>query len=428
MVRGVSVAEFLACSSSPFSVILSAQWARNLAYRGGFMSAALEGIRILDLSRLLPGPYSTLLLSDMGADVIKVEDPLAGDYLRFNPPLASSGMSIHFHTLNRNKRSIAIDLKKTEGRKILLELARNSEVLVEQFRPGVMDKLGLGYEAVKEVNPAIVYCSITGYGQNGPYRDYAGHDINYLGYSGILYSTGKASGPPVICGVQIADLAGGGMFAAISILAALLHAKKTGEGQFIDVSMMDGSASLLTINTGELFVTGRGPERESQLLWGATPCYNVYEAKDGYIALGAIEEKFWKRLCELLGKPEYSKFQFDEDKFEDIFSWLRKTFKQKTRDEWMEIFEGEDACMAPVLSQEEMVENPHVKAREMIVEFDDEKLGKTKTIGIPVKFSATPGRMKRSAPYLGEHTEEILLELGRTKKDIEKLKMEGIVK
>src|SRR5450830_1007068 len=257
------------------------------------MPMPLEGMRVLDLTRLLPGPFCTLLLADMGADVIKVEDLEVGDYLRFTPPLSSSGMGIHFHTLNRNKRSTAIDLKRKEGREFLLELATWADVLVEQFRPGVMERLGLGYETIREVNPSIIYCSITGYGQDGPYRDIAGHDINYLGYAGVLGATGAADGPPVICGVQIADLGGGGMFGALSILMAYTHAMRTGQGQHVDVSMMDGSLSWLSVNTGDVLVGGESPPRQSQLLWGATPCYHVYEAADGFMAVGAIEDKFW---------------------------------------------------------------------------------------------------------------------------------------
>jgi crotonobetainyl-CoA:carnitine CoA-transferase CaiB-like acyl-CoA transferase len=391
------------------------------------MPMPLEGMRVLDLTRLLPGPFCTLLLADMGADVIKVEDTDAGDYLRFTPPLSSSGMSIHFHTLNRNKRSIAIDLKREEGRELLLELATWADVLVEQFRPGVMDRLGLGYDTIKEVNPSIIYCSITGYGQDGPYRDAAGHDINYLGYAGVLDSSGTAEGPPVICGVQIADLGGGGMFGALSILMAYIYMMKTGEGQLLDVSMMDGSASWLTVNTGEFFITGRPPGRETQVLQGALPCYNVYEVRDGYMAVGALENKFWQRLCDILGRPEYGPEQFNTEKTDEIFDWLRNEFRGKTRAGWMEVFADEDACVTPVLSISEMASDPQVLHRKMIVEVEDGKLGRTKTLGIPVKFGATPGEIRSSAPSLGEHTMEVLEMLGCSLGDIERLKADGVI-
>jgi crotonobetainyl-CoA:carnitine CoA-transferase CaiB-like acyl-CoA transferase len=385
------------------------------------MPLPLEGMRVLDLTRLLPGPYCTLLLADMGADVIKVEDTAGGDYLRFNPPvMAESGMSIHFHVLNRNKRSIALDLKRKEGRELLMELAGGwANVLVEQFRPGVMDRLGIGYETVKEVNPGIVYCSITGYGQ-------AGHDINYLGYAGVLGTTGAADGPPVMCGVQIADLGGGGMFGALSILMAYTYALRTGQGQHVDVSMTDGSLSWLSVNTGEVLAGGPPPPRQSQLLWGATPCYHVYEAADGYMAVGAIEGKFWKRTCELLGRPEYADEQFSVEKFDEMFAWLGETFKQKTRDEWMEIFGCEDTCVSPILDLDEVMQNPQVVHREMMPEVDDEKLGRMRTIGIPFKFSETPGEMRRSAPALGEHTDEVLKMLGCSDDDIARLKTDGV--
>ena len=391
------------------------------------MPMPLEGMRVLDLTRLLPGPFCTLLLADMGADVIKVEDTDAGDYLRFTPPLSSSGMSIHFHTLNRNKRSIAIDLKRREGRELLLELATWADVLIEQFRPGVMERLELGYETIKEVNPSIIYCSLTGYGQDGPYRDVAGHDINYLGYAGVLDSTGAAEGPPVICGVQIADLGAGGMFSAISILTAYIYMMKTGEGQHLDVSMMDGSISWLTVNTGELFMTGKGPERGTQVLQGAFPCYNVYEAGDGYMAVGALENKFWQRLCEILGRPEYGPEQFDTEKNGEMFAWLEGKFKEKTRAEWMEVFAGEDACVSPVLSVTEMASDPQVLHRKMVVEVEDEKIGRAKTLGIPVKFGATPGEMRRPAPGLGEHATEVLEMLGCSAEDIERLRADGVI-
>lgn len=391
------------------------------------MSMPLEGMRVLDLTRLLPGPFCTLLLADLGADVIKVEDPALGDYLRWGPPIASSGMSAHFHTINRNKRSIGLDLKQREGRELLMELAGWADVLIEQFRPGVMERLGLDYDTVKEVHPSIVYCSLTGYGQDGPYRDVAGHDINYLGYAGVLGLTGAAGGPPVISGVQIADLGSGGMFAALSILAGYIHMKSTGEGQHIDVSMLDGSISWLTVNTGELFTGGLAPERGTQLLQGATPCYNVYEAKDGYMAVGALEGKFWARLCGLLGRPEYADMQFSVEKFDEIFAWLKETFATRTRAEWMDVFGREDACVSPVLSLSEMAADPQVVHREMIIEVDDDKLGRSRTIGIPVKFSRTPGRIRRSAPSLGEHTAEVLTMLGCRADEVERLKNKGVI-
>lgn len=391
------------------------------------MPLPLEGMRIVDLTRLLPGPYGTLLLADMGADVIKVEDPGGGDYVRYSGAQAASGMSVHHHTLNRNKRSIAIDLKRQEGRELLLELGGWADVLVEQFRPGVMDRLGLGYEVVREVHPSLVYVSLTGYGQDGPYRDVAGHDANYLGYAGVLYATGQPGTVPPLVGVQIADLGAGGMFTAISILTAYIHAKNTGQGQHVDVAMLDGAVSWLTVNTGELLLNGHAPERGSELLWGAWPCYNIYEAKDGFMAVGAIEGKFWKRTCELLGRPEYANEQFTFDKRDEIFAWLRETLKQKTRAEWMELFEGEDACVSPLLDMSEMATNPQVLHRKMVVEVDDEKLGRSRTLGIPVKYSETPGSIRTSAPTLGEHTEEVLGMLGCSAVEISRLRDTGVV-
>lgn len=391
------------------------------------MSMPLEGMRVLDLTRLLPGPYGTMLLADMGADVVKIEDIAGGDYVRFMPPFTASGMSVMHHIVNRNKRSVAIDLKKKEGRELLLELAGWADVLIEQFRPGVMDKLGLGYDVVREVNPSIIYCSITGYGQDGPYRDYAGHDANYLGYAGILNYIGTADGPPVLCGVQIADLAGGGMFSAMSILMAYVHRMKTGEGQRLDVSMTDGVISWLVASAGEAFATGKAPGRGHHVLWGATPFYNIYECADGYMTVGAIEGKFWRRTCELLGKPEYADLQFSFDRYDEIFEWFGRRFKEKTRAEWMEVFGGEDTCVGPVLDMVEMARDPQVVHRGMVAEVDDEKAGRIKTLGIPFKFSLTPGRFRMSAPSLGEHTGEVLGALGCEAEEVERLMGAGVV-
>jgi len=391
------------------------------------LPSPLEGMKVLDLTRLLPGPFGTMLLADMGAEVIRVEDPQGGDYARFTPPFTSSGMSVMHHIVNRNKRSIAIDLKQKEGRELVLELAGWAEVLVEQFRPGVMERLGLDYETVCEVNPSMIYCSITGYGQDGPYRDVAGHDINYLGYAGILDATGAADGPPVVAGVQIADLAGGGMFGVISILMAYIHMKNTGQGQHVDVAMMDGVISWLAANTGDLFIGGPAPGRGRQVLWGATPCYNIYEAADGYMAVGALEGKFWKRTCELLGKPEYADMQFSFDRYDEIFAWFRARFKEKTRAEWAGIFGSEDTCVTPILNMAEMSEDPQVLARKMVIEVEDEKAGTMKTLGIPFKFSLTPGEIRHSAPALGEHTNEVLGMLGCSTDEIERLRTSGVV-
>ncbi|MFH1150443.1 MAG: CaiB/BaiF CoA-transferase family protein [Actinomycetota bacterium] len=391
------------------------------------MPLPLEGMRILDLTRLLPGPFCTLLLSDMGAEVIKVEDTQGGDYVRWNPPITDSGMSIHHHVLNRNKRSIAIDLKNKEGRELLLELAGWAEVLVEQFRPGVMERLGLDFDTIREVNPAIVYCSITGYGQDGPYRDVAGHDANYLGYAGVLGINGPKGGPPMICGVQIADLGAGGMFGALSILAAYTYARRTGEGQHVDVSMLDGSAAWLTINTGDFLLGGPSPGRGEQMLHGAAPFYSIYEAADGYMAVGAIEEKFWRRTCELLGVPEYADRQFSIEMYDEIFDRLRETFKSRTRAEWMEVFGGEDTCVSPILSLEEAAADPQMVHRRMLPMVEDPKLGTVRTIGAPVKFSLGEWSIERSAPSLGEHTDEILLMLGCSPDDIERLRADGVI-
>ncbi|MDD5448446.1 MAG: CoA transferase [Actinomycetota bacterium] len=391
------------------------------------MALPLEQLKILDLTRLLPGPYCTMLLADMGADVVKVEDPESGDILRYDGPPTSSGMGIHFHVLNRNKRSVALGLKSEEGREVLMRLARWADVLVEQFRPGVMERLGISYEEVAKENPSIIYCSITGYGDSGPYSQLPGHDVNYISYAGVLGLTGRSDGPPVIPAVQVADI-GGGMLAAFSILAAYIYRGESDKGQKIDVSMTDAAISMLSMNTGEYLVTGKPPVRQEQKLHGALPCYDVYEAADGFLAVGALEPKFWMRLCEVLGKPEFVSLQYEEKSFPEIHQWLSQTFKAKTRSEWMEIFGDEEVCVSPVLSLKETDENPHVRHRNMMPEVSDEKLGRMKTLGIPAKFSLTPGEIRHSAPQLGENTDEILLMLGYSSDEIDELERDGVVR
>lgn len=388
------------------------------------MVLPLEGIRVLDLTWLLP--YTTIL-ADFGAEVIKVEEPTRGDYSRWMPPLIK-GQGAYFLSVHRNKKSITLNLKTEKGKEIFYKLAEKSDVVIESFRPGVTKRLGVDYETIKKINPKIVYCSVSGYGQDGPYKDLPGHDINYIAIGGILGLTGQYGGPPIIPGIQIADLAGGCMLATISILIALIAREKTGEGQYIDVSMTDGAVSLLTHTSALYFAEGKPPERGGTNLTGYFPCYNVYETKDGkYISIGCLEERFWRNLCKAIGKEEFAEHQWDTNKREEIFSALKKIFKTKTRDEWFKELSKRDVCVGPVYSLDEVFQDPQITHRKMAVEIEHPTIGKIKILGIPTKFSETPGKIRTPAPGFGEHTEEILKMLGYNQKEIEEFKKSGVI-
>jgi crotonobetainyl-CoA:carnitine CoA-transferase CaiB-like acyl-CoA transferase len=393
------------------------------------MPLPLEEIRVLDLSRLLPGPYCSLILADLGAEVIKIEEPGFGDYIRWIPPLVH-GKSYRFLVLNRNKKSVTLDLKTPEGREIFLNLAAKSDVVLESFRPGVAKRLRIGYDELKAVNPRIIYCAISGYGQDGPYSTLPGHDIDYIGYAGILSITGEKNGPPIIPGVQIADVGGGGMLAATSILAALLARTKTGRGQFVDVSMLDGVVSWLTIHAAEYFGEGKSPERGRMMLSGGLAAYNIYETMDGrYLTLGILEEWFWKNLCEALKREDLSKTNFmNPSEQPKLFSALKGIFKTKTLSEWISFLSAADVPCGPVNSIEDAFKDKQVLHRKMLVEIEDPVAGRIKQIGIPIKLSDTPGSIRTPPPELGQHTEEILTKIvGLTKDEVKSLRKAKVV-
>lgn len=397
----------------------------------------LSGIRILDLTRLLPGGYCTLFLADMGAEVIKVEDTGQGDYLRWSPPLIGP-YGAGFLALNRNKKSLTLNLKTEKGVEIFLRLAQQADVIVESFRPGVMDRLGVGYTQVKAVNEGIIYCSITGYGQDGPYRQKVGHDINYIAYAGVLGLNGAPGTAPVIPPVQIADIAGGGLNAVIGILLALLYREKTGQGQHIDVSMTDGVISWLSIHAAKFFADGIVPQPGEMRLSGAYPCYNVYETKDGkYLALGALEPKFWQNLVQALGREDLVSAQYATGEAgERVKAELQALFKSKTRDEWMELLGEMEICIAPVYTMEEVFRDPQVKHRGMVLETPYQPPASTgepstpvpvRQLAFPIRLSVLASHPQEPAPGYGEHTEELLRGLGYTEKEIEGLRGEGVV-
>jgi alpha-methylacyl-CoA racemase len=394
----------------------------------------LSDVRILDLTRLLPGGFCTLLLADLGADVIKVEDTGQGDYVRWAPPYYGSEeqtplgiRSAIYLSLNRNKRSVRLDLKQEGGRQALIKLAETADVVVESFRPGVLDKLGVGYDVLRQANPALVYCPITGYGQDGPNRDRAGHDMNYLGLNGVLGLTGEAGGPPIQSGAQIADLGGGGLMAAVGILAALNEARQSGEGQMVDISMTDGSLAWLAMEAGRYFGSGEVPERGNIMLSGGIICYRPYEAADGWVTCGALEPKFWGRFCKAVGREDLIQHQFEKPGSE-AHQQVAEIFRAKTRAEWKAFNDENDAMIEPVLDLDEALESQLVREREMVVSYEQPELGEVRQLGFPIKLSRTPASIERPAPALGEHTHEVLGEAGYSPEDLQDLEDRGAVK
>ncbi|MDX2439142.1 MAG: CaiB/BaiF CoA-transferase family protein, partial [Desulfobacterales bacterium] len=371
---------------------------------------ALSGIKVLDLSRLLPGPYCSMILADHGARVIAIEDK------RFMDD------GLFFSQLYRNKEHMSLNLKTEEGKKIFFRLANDADVILEGFRPGVVQRLGVDYDTVLKVNPKIIYCSISGYGQTGEYRDRAGHDVNYLSISGALDLIGQANHPPSIPGIQIADIAGGGMNAAIGILMALFSRERTGKGQYIDISMTDGLVSFMPFAFFFKQITGQFPKRGDSILSHRYACYNTYETADGrYISVGTVENRFWENLCKFLEVPEYTPLQYDENRRQEIIDFMKTTFRKKTFKQWKKDLAGIDACCEPIQNFSEVLKNPLFREREMIVEVTGKDGIKTLVIGVPVKLSETPGSVITPPVAFGENTEAILKELGYSKKQIKEL-------
>jgi alpha-methylacyl-CoA racemase len=392
----------------------------------------LDGLKVLDLSRLLPGGFCSMLLADFGADVIKVEDTGMGDYVRWSPPYyegaEDTAKGALFLALNRAKRSIRIDLKNDQGKEVLLRLVRDADVLLESFRPGVLDRLGVGYETLRGVNPGLVYCAITGYGQDGPNRDRSGHDMNYLGLNGVLGLTGDADGPPVQAAGQIADLGGGGLMGALGIMVALRERERSGEGQFVDCSMFDGALSWLALVAAEFFATGRAPRRGQLQLAGALTCYRPYACSDGYVTLGALEPKFWKAWCHGVGREDLVNHAFDPPG-SDAHRAVSEIFASRTREEWRLFASEHDCCLEPILDLDEALSSELVAAREMVVELDQPGAAETvKLLGAPFKLSRTPAAPVRApGPGLGEHTAEVLAAAGFSDEQIAALHEAGAV-
>lgn len=368
----------------------------------------LQSIRVLDLSRLLPGPFCTMLLADFGAEVIKIEAPELGDYARHYDPKIDEN-SVMFHSLNRNKKSVTLDLKTDEGKDQFFQMVGKADVVVESFRPGVMKRLGLDFPVLEKINPRLIYCAISGYGQTGPYAEMPGHDINYISYAGLLELMGEKDGKPIVPAVQVADLAGGAYPAVTGILLALLEREKSGKGQFIDISMMDGVISLLQSTLPNYLMKNIPSKRGEQMLSGGLACYEVYQTKDGrWLAVGALEMKFWRVFCQKIGKPEWIALLNEQDEVQyKLKHDIQNVIYTKTLEEWMDIFDDAEACVSPVLNFAELVNHPQVQARKMFEAIEQDGIP-VKHIGIPIKLSRTPGKIRAAAPKLGEHTEYYL--------------------
>jgi crotonobetainyl-CoA:carnitine CoA-transferase CaiB-like acyl-CoA transferase len=403
------------------------------------VSLPLEGVRVLDLSRLLPGGFCSLLLADFGADVVKVEDTGMGDYIRWSPPnyegVHESARSALFLALNRNKRSIRLDLKHQAGREALLRLVRGHDVVLESFRPGVLDRLGVGYERMREQNRGLVYCAISGYGQDGPKRDASGHDMNYLGLVGLLGLTGELGGAPVQAAGQIADVGGGALMAAFGIMTALRErdgggagSPGSGEGQFVDASMADGALSWLALVAAAFLADGTVPHRGELPLAGALICYRPYECADGWMTLGALEPKFWQNFCRGVGREDLIGSQFERPG-SDAHAAVREIFRGRSRGEWTAFAAEHDCCLEPVLGLDEALRSELARAREMVVGIEQPGAERqVEQLGIPVKLGRTPGEHGRlPGPVLGEHTEEVLLEGGYSEREVAELLQSGAV-
>jgi crotonobetainyl-CoA:carnitine CoA-transferase CaiB-like acyl-CoA transferase len=384
----------------------------------------LSGIRVLDLTRLLPGPVCTLHLADLGADVIKIEDTGAGDYARTLGVEPGKTAPV-FAAINRNKRAMRLDLKQREGVEIFLTLVRNADAVVEGFRPGVVDRLGIGYAACSAINPRIVYCAISGYGQTGPYRDIAGHDVNYCGYAGLVDQIGVVDADPAIPNLQIADILGGAVVPAMGILAALLDAQRSGKGRYVDVAMTEG---VLVHNLQALAAvasTGKTHPRGADFLSGREPCYSVYRTADGrYMAVGALEWKFWERVCDVLARPDLKDCHW-EKRTRDAKWGKQQTaaiFASKPQAHWIEKFAGVDCCVTPVLALEESISDPQIVARGMV-----SRAGGALQFAPPLKMSEYDFSVERPAPDAGQHTDEILRDAGYASADISRLRAAGVV-
>lgn len=389
------------------------------------MSSALTGLRVVDLTNVGPGAHCTRILADLGAEVVRiveVEPRGSGETRQWKAPSWTYGM-------RRNTRPLGLDLKKKEGIEVLYRLLANADVFMIGFRPSAIERLGLHYETLRERFPRLIYCALTGYGLTGPYRDSAGHDINYQAIGGVVAMTGTVDGPPMIPGATAADSAGGGMHAVIGILSALYARQNTGRGQQVDVSATDGVVSMMSAVIDSYLATGDEPSRGRSLLTGQYPWYNVYETKDGkYLSVGAIEAKFYANVCRILGLEDLVPHQYAKPREQtEIFRRFREAFLTRTRDEWMSVFGPADTCVMPVYALREVVTDPHLLQREMVIEVEHPEHGRIRQAGIMVKLSDTPGVIRWVDPKAKEHGPGILREAGYSADEIERLRRDAVV-
>jgi crotonobetainyl-CoA:carnitine CoA-transferase CaiB-like acyl-CoA transferase len=387
----------------------------------------LEGVRVLELANLIPGPYATMLLGDLGAEVVKIEKPEAGDYQRNYGPEVN-GVNYRFANLNRNKRSVGLDLKSDRGREVFYDLVSTSDALLEGFRPGVVDRLGIGYDDLKEHNPSLVYCSLSGYGQDGPYRDWPSHDVNYMAIGGLVDLTGHPDGPPAQPGYPVADYAGA-VLAAFGMLAALRRAERTGEGEYIDASMTDVVASWGSF-LRPFALEGTPPSRGDTLGSSGHPCYGIYECADGrYLSVGAMERKFWAALCESLSLEEYvdDHLTDDSDRRQEVFEALESRFRERTRDEWLDDLDPSRVPIASVNDLHEVFESdPHLQARGLLTEL--EQSGERLDVAdFPLSFGRQVDTVRSAAPEYGDDSVELLRELEYTDDVIEELRAARVI-
>jgi alpha-methylacyl-CoA racemase len=393
------------------------------------MAGPLKGLKILDFTTLLPGPYATMTLADLGAEVLRIVSRSRPDVVDFMPPsLPGTNLSCATAWLGRGKRCMALNLKDPRAKGIVQKLIADYDILIEQFRPGVMAKLSLDYETLKAVNPGLIYCSLTGYGQTGPLKNRAGHDINYLARSGIMSYSGRKTSGPCLTGIQIADIASGSNNAVIGILAAVIHRQRTGEGQHVDVSMTDGVVAFNAISGAAFLVDGTENRREEGLLNGGS-FYDFYETKDGqYLSFGGLEPQFFAAFCETIGRPDLIAGGVMPPELPRVKEEVREALKTKTRDEWMALFAKVDACVEPVLALGEVLADPHISARGLVVEADLPGEGTVRQLGHPIRYSATPPEYRSAGVPAGTHTREVIRELGYTDAEIEKFEKTGLFK
>ena len=401
---------------------------------------ALEGVKILDLSMLVPGAFCTMLLGDLGADVLKIEAPGPNEFRSSARaiPTEEQGKAAAYYALDRNKKSIVVNLKSEAGREVFYRLSRQADVIVEGFRPGVVKRLGIDYQTISKLNPGIIYCSLSGYGQEGPYHTFPGHDVNYIAMAGVLGLIGSSEGPPVIPLNLVADFAGAALYGALGISVALVARSKTGKGQYLDIAYMDGAISLMTWFNCGYFLDGSVLKRGESWLHGAYPYYGVYETRDGkYITIGCLEPHFWQNLCRLLNQEGYIPYGFalehtfhkpEGEKWDEIHSSLKQVFLTKTRDEWFELLTRNDVPAGKVLMPDEVFSDPQVLHRQMVIEVEHPALGKIKQVGVAPKLSGTPGKVRSLSPLRGEHTDEVLRGLGYKQEEISDLRQQGAVR